>query len=550
MGAIDEIPSQVEGGMHEAGPAEGAEGREAAEGEVGGELGERRGEEASMAVVREGEGRGEGEGAGGAREGTDAATGGTALDAAENAEGMEGAGETPAVADWPLLQFSQPAPACRALIWQCFRADADADVAGDVATDVAAGRSGGRGCVEGSAAGRKRKAGCERVVRSRRQVDPSGNFLKGVKWSPDGTCLLASSEDCCLRLFDLPADIMLASSAPFDMNNEATLPNRDSLAPAVMVREGETIYDFAWFPAMSAADPVSCVFASTSRDHPVHLWDAMTGQLRCTYRSYDHLDEIAAALSLTFSSQGDKLVLGFPRCLRVFDTSIPGRDCQQHSTGAKGRGQTGLLSCLATNPYMPGLLAVGSYDGSVGLYGDLGREAMAVMHGHAGGVTQVLFSRDGNFLYSGARKDPAIRCWDVRNTSGVVYSMQRSVTSTNQRIAFDIDPSNRHLATGGEDGQVWAFDLATGSKIAAFQAAQDTVNGFAFHPCLPLAATSSGHRRFHLPPPLTPASPPEADSHAPEAPAVSPDEGPVFLESTVADVHNTLDRLHSKLVSP
>ncbi|CAI7816763.1 unnamed protein product, partial [Closterium sp. NIES-54] len=72
----------------------------------------------------------------------------------------------------------------------------------------------------------------------------------------------------------------------------------------------------------------------------------------------------------------------------------------------------------------------------------------------------------------------------------------------------------------------------------------DTVNGFAFHPCLPLAATSSGHRRFHLPPPLTPASPPEADSHAPEVPAVSPDEGHVFLESTVADVHNTLDRLH------
>ncbi|CAI5458934.1 unnamed protein product [Closterium sp. Yama58-4] len=294
---------------------------------------------------------------------------------------------------------------------------------------------------------------------------------------------------------------------------------------------------------MSAADPVSCVFAATSRDHPVHLWDAMTGQLRCTYRAYDHMDEIAAALSLTFSAHGHKLILGFPRCLRVFDTSIPGRDCQQHSTGAKGRGQTGLLSCLATNPYVAGLVAVGSYDGTVGLYGDLGREAMAVMHGHAGGVTQVLFSQDGNFLYSGARKDPAIHCWDVRNTSGVVYSMQRCVTSTNQRIAFDIDPSNRHLATGGEDGQVWAFDLATGSKIAAFQAAQDTVNGFAFHPCLPLAATSSGQRRFHLPS-LTPASPPEAGTCSPEAPAVSPDEGRVSLESIAAGVHNASDRLH------
>ncbi|GJP83816.1 hypothetical protein CLOP_g13917 [Closterium sp. NIES-67] len=199
---------------------------------------------------------------------------------------------------------------------------------------------------------------------------------------------------------------------------------------------------------------------------------------------------------------------------------------------------------------MPGLLAAGSYDGSVGLYGDLGREPMAVMHGHRGGVTQVLFSRDGNFLYSGARKDPTIYCWDVRNTAGAVYSMHRCVTSTNQRIAFDIDPSNRHLATGGEDGQVWVFDLASGSKVASFQAAQDTVNGFSFHPCLPLAATSSGNRRFHLPA-LTPGSSPEVGSVSPEAPSVSPETGVLPRESAslsgagiVTSVHDVSTPLH------
>lgn len=25
------------------------------------------------------------------------------------------------------------------------------------------------------------------------------------------------------------------------------------------------------------SDPVSCVFATTSRDHPIHLWDATSG---------------------------------------------------------------------------------------------------------------------------------------------------------------------------------------------------------------------------------------------------------------------------------
>ncbi len=61
---------------------------------------------------------------------------------------------------------------------------------------------------------------------------------------------------------------------------------------------------------------------------------------------------------------------------------------------------------------------------------------------------QVQFSRDGNFLYTGARRDPDIFCWDVRFTSDVVYRMQRETVATNQRVQFDIEPCGRHLATG------------------------------------------------------------------------------------------------------
>lgn len=32
---------------------------------------------------------------------------------------------------------------------------------------------------------------------------------------------------------------------------------------------------------------------------------------------------------------------------------------------------------------------------------------------------QLCFSADGNFLYTGARKDPSILCWDVRYGSGL-----------------------------------------------------------------------------------------------------------------------------------
>ncbi|XP_028547444.1 POC1 centriolar protein homolog B-like, partial [Dendrobium catenatum] len=65
--------------------------------------------------------------------------------------------------------------------------------------------------------------------------------------------------------------------------------------------------------------------------------------------------------------------------------------------------------------------------------------------------------------------------------------------------SFDIEPSGRHLGTGGQDGIVQIYDLQSGEWVSGFQAASDTVNCFSFHPSVPLAASSSGNRRFIMP---------------------------------------------------
>ncbi|KAI6668859.1 hypothetical protein NL676_007081 [Syzygium grande] len=74
------------------------------------------------------------------------------------------------------------------------------------------------------------------------------NFLKGVKGSPDGTCLVSSSEDNTLRVFALPdyggVDGTNASLSDVD---------QDSFAANLVVTEGESVYDFCWYPYMSAA---------------------------------------------------------------------------------------------------------------------------------------------------------------------------------------------------------------------------------------------------------------------------------------------------------
>ncbi|KAH7650723.1 Guanine nucleotide-binding protein [Dioscorea alata] len=317
------------------------------------------------------------------------------------------------------------------------------------------------------------------------------NFLKGVKWSPDGTCFLTSCDDNTIRLFHLPEEASYIDQLASDY--------QDSYHSNLVINEAEMVYDYCWYPYMCSSDPTSSVFVATTRDHPIHLWDATSGQLRCTYRAYNDMDEITAALSVSFNSSGTKLFAGYNKMLRVFDVHRPGRDFQQFSLHKGKDGPSGIVSSIAVSPSHSGMLALGSYNQSTALYAEDNMELLYVLHGQSGGITQVLFSKDGNYLYTGGRKDSYILCWDVRNTVDIVYKLYRSTENTNQRVSFDIEPCGRHLGAGGEDGLVHIYDLQSGQWITAFQAASDTVNGFGFHPHLPLAASSSGNRRFSLP---------------------------------------------------
>jgi WD40 repeat protein len=170
------------------------------------------------------------------------------------------------------------------------------------------------------------------------------------------------------------------------------------------------------------------------------------------------------------------------QAVRIFAVDRPGRECELLPTWDRGRrdGQAGLVSCFAFNPDRSGLLAAGAYDCTAALYDFGTRTQLALLHGHAGGVTHARFSPDGNYLYTGARRDAHVLCWDIRATAGVVYRLRRATEDTNQRVAFDIEPCGRHLASGGTDGEVRVFDLARGEQVGAFAAAPDTVRGVRF----------------------------------------------------------------------
>ena len=75
---------------------------------------------------------------------------------------------------------------------------------------------------------------------------------------------------CCgrLRVYDLPPDVLeqpaLAAKAHSSSSGGwAEAP--DNLPVVLYVDEGETIYDYAWYPGMLASEPATSVFAATSR---------------------------------------------------------------------------------------------------------------------------------------------------------------------------------------------------------------------------------------------------------------------------------------------
>ena len=71
----------------------------------------------------------------------------------------------------------------------------------------------------------------------------------------------------------------------------------------------------------------NCRFDSglAMQGHPIHLWDALSGELRASYRVYNAADEVTAACSIAFDEQGHRLFAGLNNRLCIFDVARPGR---------------------------------------------------------------------------------------------------------------------------------------------------------------------------------------------------------------------------------
>ena len=300
-----------------------------------------------------------------------------------------------------------------------------------------------------------------------------------VSWSPDGSLLAVTSEDARITVYSPGLE-----------------PTTAALDHGVVLRETEYIYSTAWCQATGR-------LAATGRYQPVHLWSlGEQPGIAATYKCINQLDELSHAYSVTLSEDGLELFCGLKGEVRRFDIQRPGRESDTHLLAAVGQG--GIVSCLDLNPAVP-VYAAGCYNRSTGLYSRDSGQLLCLLTGQRGGVTQVTFSRDGTRLYTGARRDGEIVCWDLREPGKVLFTLQREV-STNQRVQFSLSPCGGFLVSANTDGsgRLWDVEARPDPVSGVLPLATawllhgDAVTGAAWRPGggRGVLATCSGQRHF------------------------------------------------------
>eukprot|EP01116_Phalansterium_solitarium_P011560 TRINITY_DN27293_c0_g1_i1.p1 TRINITY_DN27293_c0_g1~~TRINITY_DN27293_c0_g1_i1.p1 ORF type:complete len:430 (-),score=79.20 TRINITY_DN27293_c0_g1_i1:11-1300(-) len=337
-------------------------------------------------------------------------------------------------------------------------------------------------------------------------------FVKSLHWSPDGTCLLANCEDRRVRLYDFSATVAAAAASlppaatasicesdPASQHQPSESAGPALLRAALTVTEAEPVHDLAWFPGMRSSDAASCCYASASRDQPIHLWDAYSGRVRCSYRGYRDPDELRTAYSVAFSPFGDRLYVGYSGLVRTLDVAQPTAAATELSLRSSLAGVVSTISFRSDGR----VWACGCYGGSPG-----GRVALCSSEGTpsepllvlqpsgGGGVSQVLFAGDGNLLVVASRRSSGLDVWDLRAPQLPLLTIPRA-SPTNQKL--QVAERDGIVAFGDVHGAISLQNLGGDSSLlSTFNAHTDAIAGCAFHPTENIIASGSGQRHFSI----------------------------------------------------
>ncbi|KAJ5894799.1 hypothetical protein N7495_006490 [Penicillium taxi] len=337
--------------------------------------------------------------------------------------------------------------------------------------------------------------------------------FKNIEWTPDGTTIIANSSDHHIRSYILPPDL-LETDTPHHLSPFSTLPS------------AEPTYATAIYPFYNLQDSSTALFLSSVRDHPIRLSSAFSPVNVASYSLVNPTTEaFITPHSMVYppSLGGTHFITGSDSLICLFDVSRTGSDgpvswiptipSKRKQIVGGGVGMKGIVSAMAVNPSGDGILAAGTFTRHIGLYSSHGSgeslgtfnlaRTKADRRIGGTGVTQLVWSPCGRYLYIAERKSDGVLVYDIRVTGQMLGYLQGRNALSNQRMKIDIvssGPDGSHeVWAGGKDGitRVWKnpiYSAGGQDPDMEFKMHDDAVTSTLFHPMGSVLATCSGQR--------------------------------------------------------
>ncbi|KAE8414035.1 WD40-repeat-containing domain protein [Aspergillus pseudocaelatus] len=336
----------------------------------------------------------------------------------------------------------------------------------------------------------------------------------------------ALSTACCADESASDTNYIKSVEWPPDLLEERPSPHR--LSPYSVLASAEPTYATAIYPYYSLQDPSTTLFLSSVRDHPIRLASTLAPTLLATYSLIHPTTEAFItphSIIYPYALGGTHFLTGSDSLICLFDVSRPGNDgpvswmptipSKRKQTVGGGVGMKGIISAMAINPTGDGILAAGTFSRQVGLYDSNGTgqslgtfsiaktDASRRIGGR--GITQILWSPCGRYLYIAERKSDGVMIYDIRVTGQLLGWLEGRKAITNQRMKVDIVSTNQGISheiwAGGTDGfmRVWRDPTHTAGgqePVWEWKIHDDSVSSTVLHPMGNVVATCSGQRHY------------------------------------------------------
>jgi WD40 repeat protein len=307
-------------------------------------------------------------------------------------------------------------------------------------------------------------------------------------WSPDGSKLVAASDDNTVRVWDATSSANLATLTGHTdhVRSPAWSPDGSKIAAAswdetVRVWDATSganlatltghkfrVDDVAWSP-----DGGKLASASGFADGIIKVWDATTGAELATLTGHTHYLQ-----SLAWSPDGSKLAsASSDQTVRIWNIATGA-----NQSTITNQNSLGTQVVWSSDGYW---VASGfENDGAVGVWDAATGESKYTLTGHTDAVGSLAW-RGCNTIFGGlcllasGSDDGTIQLWDV-NALDKKLATLTGHTSLVQSLAWSPDGSK--LASGDWEGTIRVWDAATGASLATLTGHTSSVASLAWSP--------------------------------------------------------------------